>query len=179
MLSGSKVISRLWSENHSIQPDETAAITCADTSNSTVYSDECLPAEWVRQWGEYERRAKSGAFTNEPSGSGFVLIIRDPREIIVSWMHFRGRADKAGKLPQEDVLKYQYYITRVAVFFNWYAVRLASVRPTVVLFYDEVMRNPVKEIGRMASVMGLNLSIATCVKVAEAASVDSMRKKVT
>ena len=113
-----------------------------------------------------------------PDNTRYVLILRDPRAVVVSWAHYarKGLTSK-GNASEDYVTKTVPQCAAVtSVRYYWHDELLRRTHPSLILFYEDLVANPVDEYYRLASFLDVNLEPDVMFGVVDQTSAASMRK---
>ena len=112
-----------------------------------------------------------------PDNTRYVLILRDPRAVVVSWVHYSGKGLVKGKASEDYVTKTVPQLAAVtSVRYYWHDELLRRTHPSLILFYEDLVANPVDEYYRLASFLDVNLEPDVMFGVVDQTSAASMRK---
>ena len=112
-----------------------------------------------------------------PNNTRYVLILRDPRAVVVSWVHYSGKGLVKGKASEDYFSKTVPQCAAVtSVRYYWHDELLRRTHPSLILFYEDLVANPVDEYYRLASFLDVNLEPDVMFGVVDQTSAASMRK---
>ena len=112
-----------------------------------------------------------------PNNTRYVLILRDPRAVVVSWAHHSGKGLVKGKASEDYFSKTVPQCAAVtSVRYYWHDELLRRTHPSLILFYEDLVANPVDEYYRLASFLDVNLEPDVMFGVVDQTSAASMRK---
>ena len=110
-----------------------------------------------------------------------IFLVRDPRDVVVSlYFHkrFRRRREIAYRGELSDyVFEATGGIESIVAFYNAWAENRAVPRDFMMIRYEDITRDPVRELGRMLGFLGIDwLAEATIGEAADFASFDNLRR---
>jgi len=112
-----------------------------------------------------------------PDNTRYVLILRDPRAVVVSWAHYSGKGLTKGNASEDYVTKtVPQCAAVVSLRYYWHDELLRRTHPSLILFYEDLVANPVDEYYRLASFLDVNLEPDVMFGVVDQTSAASMRK---
>lgn len=132
--------------------------SCVDRGLA-IWSPGCMPRSKVR--------------VDVLGANRYVLIVRDPRAVVVSAFHyFKETGFEAycrDKVPKTAALtSLRYY---------WHAELVATTNPSLIVFYEDLLDDTVNEYYKIASFLRLQPSLHTMVQVAAETSANTMRAR--
>ena len=137
------------SQNVSINLDASAATLlghhdCTANISTDIWTDACL--RHVVRWPVHRHPASS-------SLERFVLLLRDPCAVAVSWLHWRGQKWLINK--SESVLA---LVSREAAAISLrYVIHMRWTASTLPIFYEDLQEHPERWIPMLASYAGLEV----------------------
>lgn len=112
-----------------------------------------------------------------PDNTRYVLILRDPRAVVVSWAHYKNKGLVKGNVTESYVTKtVPQCAAIVSLRYYWHDELLRRTHPSLILFYEDLVANPVDEYYRLASFLDVNLEPDVMFGVVDQTSAASMRK---
>ena len=112
-----------------------------------------------------------------PDNTRYVLILRDPRAVVVSWAHWSGKGLENGNVTESYFTEtVPQCAALVSLRYYWHDELLRRTHPSLILFYEDLVANPVDEYYRLASFLDVNLEPDVMFGVVDQTSAASMRK---
>ena len=113
-----------------------------------------------------------------PDNARYVLILRDPRAVVVSWAHYTAaELTSQGKVSEDYITKtVPPCAALVSLRYYWHAELVGRTHPSLILFYEDLVANPVDEYYRLASFLGVDLEPEIMLGVVDRTSAASMKK---
>lgn len=142
-----------------IQVDETYNMSIAPCVENKVpiWSEACVPYDM------YKSR----------KGHRFVLIVRDPRAVVVSWAHYW-----PGISLDDNYFLRQVPRTAalVSLRYYWHTSIVGRSDPSHTVFNEDLVRDPMSEYYRIASFLRVHIPIEVMQKVVAETSAEAMRE---
>ncbi|KAH8047921.1 hypothetical protein JL721_12081 [Aureococcus anophagefferens] len=114
-----------------------------------------------------------------PVNARYVLILRDPRAVVVSWAHYNERVNltSQGKASEDYIIEtVPKCAALVSLRYYWHDELVRRTHPSLILFYEDLAANPVDEYYRLASFLGVSLEPDVMLGVIHRTSAASMKK---
>lgn len=114
-----------------------------------------------------------------PDNARYVLILRDPRAVVVSWAHYNERVNltSQGKASEDYIIEtVPKCAALVSLRYYWHDELVRRTHPSLILFYEDLAANPVDEYYRLASFLGVSLEPDVMLGVIHRTSAASMKK---
>ena len=161
-LPGSK-----WGEL--IDPTSSYMKTCQKCvqKGQDIWTEECVQPE--------------RSYFGVPIDERYVLILRDPRAVVVSWAHYRGQLTKNDFASRRSSDYFVDMVPKVAALtslrYYWHAELIRRTSPSLILFYEDLISDTVNEYYRIAAFLGMNPDLNTMLQMVNASSSGSMRRQ--
>mmetsp|Transcript_6262 Transcript_6262/g.18977 ORF Transcript_6262/g.18977 Transcript_6262/m.18977 type:complete len:243 (+) Transcript_6262:304-1032(+) len=133
--------------------------TVAGCAEGTIWSPACVPP------ASLDHKALEQV-------TRYMLIVRDPRAVTVSGYHY---FDVQKDLDEYCVDKVPKVAGLTSLRYYWFDYLLRETEPTLILFYEDILEDPLNSIVRIASFLRLSPTINELASVIERTSSESMK----
>ena len=106
-----------------------------------------MPARWRDKYLELKANCQPGNARSicATARSAIVEVIRDPRDVIVSWIHYYHMEESDSHVGDAVARRMSFFITRQALFYQWYEW-MAEFHPMQKFFYADLLADPHKHV---------------------------------
>ncbi|KAJ8605352.1 hypothetical protein CTAYLR_002334 [Chrysophaeum taylorii] len=129
-------------------------------SRFPIWSSDCVPEAAMGALGPHR----------------YVLIVRDPRSVAVSSYHYFDDLRERWKLGDYCLDATPKIAALTSLRYYWHDELVRKTNPSLVLFYEDVLNDPVNQIYRIATFLRLHPDMSTMLRVVDATSASAMRR---
>lgn len=160
-----------------LSPDEPATFANIESRIPDVYKNTKRQLERIPR----PRILKSHEYF-DPRYKRVIYIVRDPRDIVVSYYHFNRKTRVIPENYPFDLYVRRFIAGEVDLYASWMenvttwlATRQQS-RNFLLLRYEDMLQDPPRELVKVATFLGINRTPQQLVRAADLASAANMRK---
>ena len=163
-------LTRDWAAAPRPTPEEQEALACAQRQSVPVTAEACMPPAWTAKRQELKQRCPARGqpgFCTEAK-SAFVVVLRDPRDLVVSWARTLQLGSPNTPLSLATIQPLTFVVARLALWYQWYKAWMEDFHAVAVVFYEDMCSTPAMVVRNLATEFGLKVSDATISSVVQA-----------